>query len=139
MHVTPPHPFGLQYAPHLAAPDDDPVLSGGGGESIQRPVGFLLLIPGFQLAASGTDQPPGRIGSYQGDDPGAFGFCEPGLAPGTRAITEPVYPLGVEAVDAFAYRLRMTSQMGSDLRGAQSAPAEHDHPGAQYPISGSVR
>src|SRR3954467_10561787 len=94
MHVTPPHPFSLQYASHLAASDDDPVCSGSGGKGIQRPVGFLLLISGFQLATSTADQPPWWIGSYQRDDPGAaFTFRESGLAPGTRAITKAVYPL----------------------------------------------
>jgi len=72
-------------------------------------VGFLLLISGFQLAASTAGQPPGWVCSYQRDDPGAFTFRESGLAPGTRAITKAVYPLSVEAVDTFADRLRMTS------------------------------
>src|SRR4051812_29116846 len=109
MHVTPSHPFSLKYASHLAASNDDTVLSGSGGKGIQRPVGFLLLISGFQLATSTADQPPWWIGSYQRDDPGAFTFRESGLAPGTRAITKAVYPLSVEAVDTFAHRLRMTS------------------------------
>src|SRR4051794_27207567 len=110
MHIAPPHPFGLQYAPHLAASDSDTVLSGGEGKGIKRPVGFLLLIQsGLQLAARATDQSPGWIGSYQRDDPRALGLSEPRLAPGTRAITKAVYPLSVEAVDTFAHRLRMTS------------------------------
>src|SRR4051794_16526097 len=99
VHVTPPHPFSLQYAPYLAASNADTALSGSSGKRIQRPVGFVLLIPGLQLATSAADQPPGRIGSYQRDDPGALGFGEPGLASGTRAIAKPVYSLGVEAVD----------------------------------------
>jgi hypothetical protein len=91
MHIAPPHPLGLQYAPHLlAASESDTVLSGGEGKGIKRPVvGFLLLIQsGLQLAARAADQSPGWIGSYQGDDPRAFRFREPRLAPGTRAITK---------------------------------------------------
>lgn len=97
-------------------------------------MGFLLLIRGLQLAASVTDQPPGRIGRDQRDNPGAFGFGEAGLSSGTRAVAEPVYPLGVEAVDAFAHGLRMASEFGGDPRGAQAPPAEQDHSGAQYPV-----
>jgi len=34
MGVAPPHPFGKQDAAHLASPDGDPTLSGGGGEGV---------------------------------------------------------------------------------------------------------
>src|SRR4051812_33954232 len=99
VHIRPPNPFSLKYAPYLAASDADTVLSGGESKGIQRPVGFFLLIPGLQLAASTADQPPWRIARYQRDDLGAFGLCEPGLAPSTWAIAKPVYPLSVEAMD----------------------------------------
>jgi hypothetical protein len=138
MHVTPPHSFSLQYAPDLTAPDDDTVLSGRGGKRIQCPVGFLLLIASFQLAASAANQPSRWIGGYQRDNPGTFGFREPGLTSGTRAITKAVYPLSVKAVNTPAHRLRMTSQLSSDFSRAKSAPAKYDHAGALYPVCRSV-
>jgi hypothetical protein len=56
-------------------------------------VGFLLLIPALQFATGAADQPPGRIGGYQRDDPGALGLGEPRLRSGPQALAEPIDPL----------------------------------------------
>jgi hypothetical protein len=144
MHVTPPHPFGLQYAPHLAASDGDAVFSGGGGEGIQRPVvGFLVLIPSFRLAASAAEQPPGRIGSYPSETiQERRSVCVRAWAcvrhPGDQQAR--LSPRRSEAVDTFAHGLSEDGIPAGQrfLRGAKSAPAEHDHPGARYPVCGSM-
>jgi Tfp pilus assembly protein PilX len=68
---------------------------------------FLLLISGLQLPTSTADQPPRRIGANQRDDQGALGFADASLAAGAWAIAKSIEPLGVEAMDALAYRLRM--------------------------------
>jgi hypothetical protein len=102
--VSPSNTFGFEDTPHLASPNDDPPLSGG-GEGVQRPMSFPLLINGLQLTASTADQPPRRIGADQRDDQGALGFRDASLAAGARSIAKPIESLLVEAMDALAYRL----------------------------------
>src|SRR5688500_6384054 len=99
---------------------------------------FSLLIGGLQLTTSTADQPPWRIGANQRDDQRALGLRDAWLAAGARAIAKPIESLLIEAMDAFAHRLRVAPHLRSDLRGAKSIPAEGDHPSAHYPIAGSV-
>jgi hypothetical protein len=134
VRISPLHPFDEQDAAHLASPDSDPTLSGSGREGIQRPMSFLLLIGGLQLPTSTSDQPPWRIGANQRYDQGALGFGDASLASCSWAIAKPIESLLVEAMDAFAHRLRVAPELRSDLRGAKSIPAEGDHPSAHYPI-----
>jgi hypothetical protein len=54
------------------------------------------------------------------------------------AVSEPVYPFGVEAVEALSYTLRMTAEFLGYLGGAQTLPAQRDDADAEDPASGSV-
>lgn len=94
--------------------------SGGGGEGIQRPVvGFLVLIrSGLQLATGTADQPPGRICSYPSEMiQERSASVRAGLASGTRAVAESVYPLRASKrwIRSRTGSLRMASQLGSDF------------------------
>jgi hypothetical protein len=99
MGISPPHSFEEQDAVHLASSNGDPTLSGSGGEGVQRPMSFPLLIAGLQLTTSTADQPPRRIGANQRDDQGALGFADTSLAAGARAIAKPIESLLIEAMD----------------------------------------
>src|SRR3712207_6829318 len=138
MGMSPPHPFGPQYAPYLAASDGDASFPSGGGKGIQCPMSLLLFVRGLQLTASTSHQPPRRIGGHQSDDPGAFSFGNARLAPSARQIAKAVDPLSVEAMEALTHSLGVATQFFSDRLGAKSILAESDHPSAHYPIAGSV-
>ena len=108
--MSPSNAFGFEDAPHLAASDNDPSSPSGLRERVQRPMGCLTLISGSELAASATDQPPGRITRHQSDDPGAFGLGKTRLAPSARQIAEAVDPFSIEAMETFAHSLRVATQ-----------------------------
>jgi len=47
-------------------------------------------------------------------------------------------PLGIEAHQVDAHRLRMAAQLGGDLIGRLASPAREHHLGVKFPISGRV-
>jgi hypothetical protein len=58
-------------------------------------------------------------------------------APG-QSLRESVYPFAIEAMEALAYGLRMTSELLGDPGRAQPPPAQRDDPGTEDPVSRSV-
>jgi hypothetical protein len=135
---APAHTFSEQDGPHLAAAYLDAYLLGGLGERLQRPVGSLRLVFGLESASGLGEQLARRIFGEQGDDPGALLLCDAGHTARAGAVCEPVYPFGVEAVEAHSYGLRMTAEFLGYLGGAQILPAQRDDADAEDPVSGSV-
>ena len=132
------HTFSEQDGPHLAASYLDAYLVGGLGEHVERPVRSLRLVFGLESASGLGEQLAPRIFADQSDDPGALVLCDARLTARTGAVSEPVYPFGVEAVEPLAYALRMTAEFLGYLGGVQTLPAQRDDAGAEDPICGSV-
>jgi hypothetical protein len=97
-----------------------------------------LLIEGFELSTTAAYQTPWRLCSGQSDDPRAFQLREAWLASGSGAISESIYPFGVEAMEASAHGLGVAAKLLSYPGGAQPLPAQRDDPGSEYPVCGSV-
>src|SRR5215203_2930670 len=135
---APAHTFSEQDAPHLAAAYLDAYLVCRFLLGEQNPLRSLRLVFGLESASGLGEQLARRIFGEQGDDPGALVLCDAGLTARAGAVSAPVYTLGVEAVEALSYGLRMTAEFLGYLGGAQTLPAQRDDAGAEDPVSGSV-
>jgi hypothetical protein len=115
--TAPAYSFTQQDAPYLAASDlNAHLFLCGLGQGIQSPVGSLGLVEGLRWQPIVAEEFSRRILGDQSDDPGALLFRDARLASGSGAISEPIYPFGIEAVmEALSYGLRMTSKLLSDL------------------------
>jgi hypothetical protein len=88
---------------------------GGLGQGVQGPVGWLSLILGTEHAVGVGEELARWVVGNQHNDLRAFQLCKARLASGTRAISETVYALVIEAVDALADGLGVTSKLFGDL------------------------
>jgi len=70
--------------------------------------------------------------------PGALVFGDARLAPGSGTISKPIYPFGVEAVEALPHGLGVAAEFLGDPGVAQSLPAQGDDAGAQDPVPRSM-
>jgi hypothetical protein len=97
--IAPTDPFSQENAPDLGAAHHDTTITRSSRQCIQRPVRLPLLIEGFELSTTAAYQTPWRLCSGQSDDPRAFQLREAWLASGSGAISESIYPFGVEAME----------------------------------------
>jgi hypothetical protein len=77
-----------------------------------------LLIEDFKLSTTAAHQAPGRLSPGKSDDLRAFQLCEARLAPRTVTVTESIYTLAVEPMEAFPNGLWMTAEFLGDPGGA---------------------
>lgn len=141
MGLAPGDPFGEQNAPHLTALDLDPVLLGGLGQGIQRPMRrFLLLgfILGSQAAIGLQHEPPRREQGDQGHQRATFLFADAPFAPRPGPIAQPIESAGVEREQSFAHGLLVAEKLSGDGAGAEPLPTEDDHLGPADPIGGGM-
>jgi hypothetical protein len=117
--VWPPDTFAPQEeeedAPYLAAPDLDARLPSSLGERVQRPVGSLGLVLGTQHTIRLGEELARWVLGDQRDDLRAFQFLKARLASGAGTISESVYALVVEAVNALPDGLGVTAELFGDL------------------------
>ena len=99
----------------MAAPDLDAYLPSSLGKRVQRPVGSLGLVLNAEYAVRRGEELARWVFGDQCDDLRAFQFRKARLASGAGAISETVYALGVEAVDALPDGLRVTAELFGDL------------------------
>ena len=81
---------------------------------------------------------PWWVGRHQAEDHPALRLAQPWLPPRAGPIAEPVEPLGVEAEQPLAHRLRMAAQLVGDGGGPEPVPTAHDHPRAADPVTGGM-
>lgn len=77
-----------------------------------------VLIEGFKLSTTAAHQAPGRVCSSEEDDLRAFQLCQARLAAGAGTVAKPVYPFGIEPMDALSDGLGVTAKFGGDPGGA---------------------
>jgi len=110
----------------------------GLGEGIQRTVDCLGLVLGAEHTIGLGEELARWILGDQRDDLRALRLCKAWPAPGTEAVSETVYALSIEAVDALPNGLGVTAQFLSYLGCAKSPPATGDDAGAEDPVAGGV-
>jgi hypothetical protein len=113
--VSPPNTFAQENAPYLAAPDLNTHLPSSFDEGVQRPVGCLGLVLGAEHAVRLGDELARWVLGDQRDDLRAFQFRKARLASGAGTISETVYALVIEAVDARPDGLGVTAELFGDL------------------------
>jgi hypothetical protein len=113
--VSPPYTFAQENAPYLAAPDLDAYLPSSLGERVQRPVGRLGLVLGTEHAVRLGEELARWVLGYQRDNLRAFQFRKAWPASGAGSVSEPLYALGIEAVDALPDGLGTTAELFGDL------------------------
>src|SRR5258708_2786793 len=74
----------------------------------------------------------------QRENPAAFLFRQPRLAPRSRAHAPPSDPLGLAARQVDAHCLWMAAELGGDLVGGLAYPAREHHLGVKFPINGRM-
>ena len=136
--MTPAHAFGQQDPAHLGPGDVDAGRPGHGGQRVQGPHRRTGRVAGGELAGAVADQPARRRAGHQGDQLGALVLADAGFASGAGPVAEPVEPLGGEAGQPLAHRLRTTAQCFGDGRHPQSVPGQDDHLCPTDPIRRSV-
>jgi len=118
----------------MAARHRDPRPHGGFGHGIEGPAGGQGRIDGVQPVAV-RDQPPGRVGRDEADEPAPLSLGDPPGTPAARPVAQTVDPVGVAAGEPRPHRLRVAAERGGDIRDAKTIPTQRDHPGAQDAVA----
>jgi hypothetical protein len=95
----------------------------------------LGLVRGHEFTCNICHQASRRILPDHGDDLAPLAFRQPALAPTTRPIAETSEPLGVEAGQALAHRLRMAPEGNCDRGRPLARPAQDHHLRPTNPVT----
>ena len=85
-----------QGDPYLAAADLDTYLPSSLDERVQRPISCLSLVFGPEYAVGLGEELARWVLGDQRDDLRAFQFCNARPAPGSGAVSETIYALGMK-------------------------------------------
>jgi hypothetical protein len=138
MRRTPTDFLAPEDAPDLASFDLDPARVGRFHQGVEGPMRVGFGLRRHQRPLGLADDRAGRRAFREGNDLASFRFGQAGFPPRSRPITQTVDSLGIEANNAFAYRLGMAAQFLRDRGGPQPVPASDNHPCPQNPIARRV-
>lgn len=112
--MKPPPPGGREILTWLRL-TSIPIYPSSLDERVQRPISCLSLVFGPKYAVGLGEELARWVLGDQRDDLRAFQFCNARPAPGAGAVSETIYALGIEAVDALSDGFGVTAGLFGDL------------------------